>query len=216
MQDQSVKYRMQKGTWARRTGSGAAGVWVGGWVGAFECHQPLRRKRNPGEGGGRGLLRCRHLPPPRAPAQSCHIVCGQARERGNGAGAVGGGGAFGLPLACSGVWASSTHRKNGRGVPQVRCRPPRSQARPQRCCRCAVPWTTDAGWVHPGGASALMSLQGFADCSAKVRSWPQGFRPVKSQLLWWSADVRGSWPWQPLPGPPKRIGENRCYFAGSL
>jgi hypothetical protein len=143
----------EDGQWRRRG--------VGGWLAAFECHQPLRPNKHQGEGGGRGLLRCRHLPPPRAPAQSCHIVCGQARERGNGAGAVGGGGAFGLPLACSGVWASSTHRKNGRGVPQVRCRPPRSQARPQRCFHCAVPWTTDAGWMHPGGALASMPLEGL-------------------------------------------------------
>ena len=87
MQDKVVIKRM-KGTLARRTGSGAAGVWVGATNRYVQTNTKGR-----GEGGGCCAAGTSlHREP-----QSCHIVCGQARERDNGAGAVGGGGAFRLP-----------------------------------------------------------------------------------------------------------------------
>jgi hypothetical protein len=157
-QDQSVMYRMQKGTWARRTGSGAAGVWVGGWLAlaALECHQPLRRKRTPRGGGCCAAGTSLHQEPQHNHATLC------ADKLGKGAMGQallgGGGGAFGLPLACSDV---ELRLKNGQGASQVRCRPPLPGsssallplgcALDNRCWMGASRWrlSVDASWPGP-------------------------------------------------------------------
>jgi hypothetical protein len=82
-------------TYAERDVGKEDGQWrrrgVGGWVGAFECHQPLRRKRNQGEGGGRGLLRCRHLH--REPQHNHATLCADKQGKGAmGQALLGGGG----------------------------------------------------------------------------------------------------------------------------
>ena len=140
----------EDGQWRRRG--------VGGWVGAFECHQPLRRKRNQGEGGGRGLLRCRHLH--REPQHNHATLCAHKQGKtwkGAMRQALLGGGGLRSGCRLPAVMLSCV-KKMAKGPPRCAAVRP-SQARPQRCYHWAVPWTTDAGWVHPGGALASMPLE---------------------------------------------------------
>ena len=112
-----------------------------------------KKSRGGGEGGG---CCAAGTSLHRGPQHNHATLCADKQGKGaTGKRCWGGGG-----LACSGGVGFCSVQKMSKGS-QVRHRPPRSQARPQRCCHCAAPWTNDAGWVHPGGALASMPLEGL-------------------------------------------------------
>ena len=197
----------KKGKWARRMGCGAAGVWVGGWLhlNPPSCHQPLRpTKRNTTEGGGGAPRQAPSLH--REPQHNRAVLCaGKQGARGKG------GGAFELSLACNGVWVLS--KKCPRGPP--RAPPPAplpgssSALLPLRCALDHRCWMGASRWRLSVEASWYRRLlgQGLLIVTASQRN-------RKASISGGAPMSRGSWPWQPLPGSPKRLDNFLSYFVG--
>ena len=99
-----------KGTLARRTGSGAAGVWVGCWLHLNATNRYVQTNtKGRGEGGG---CSCRHSLH-REPQHNHATLCADKQGKGAmGQALLGGGGAFRLPAV---MFASE---KTSKGSPR--------------------------------------------------------------------------------------------------